>query len=288
MVLKISCFFFLLISVSFAQTRADYFIIADPLEYTIYNQYQQPLSSSEKSEFAPCSPLRIVDKNALLGDEITRALKFEFGRQVYFLLMDEDGKFTGEKPKPGRQSIKNCEVIGDTVEATAGGLTVTGGSGKTAGILKGTRLHRVFRSDVRYYIAVLQDRVTYGWSSLEPRSAWRTSSTGAVSETAAVDTGLSEAVKERIKERLVSANESYKSLFSHFNSLTGDEKALPRWRWESSGGSRMRCELTGPYSNSDQLSESTRFLAQDMENLLIGTAFGVYCRNGEIVIEKRR
>ena len=285
--LKTTCIFFLLISVSIAQTRADYIIIADPLAYTIYNQYQQPLSASEKAEFVPYSPLQVIDKNVTLGDQITRALKFEFGQKIYFLLMDEDGKFTGEKPKLGRLSVKNSVVAGDTVEATAGGLNFSTGSGRTAGIPKGTRLYRVFRSDVRYYIAVIQDRVTYGWSSLEPRSAWRKCSKSVVSETAAIDTVLSETVKERIKERLASANESYKSLFSHFNFLTGDEKAVPRWRCESSG-SRMRCALTGPYSNSDQLSESTRFLAQDMENLMIGTDFGVYCRNGEIVIEKRR
>jgi hypothetical protein len=285
--LKTTCIVLLLISAGVAQARADYLIIADPLAYTIYNQYQQPLSSSEKAEFAPCSPLRVIEKSITLGDQITRALKFEFGRQVYFLLMDEDGKFTGEKPKSGRQSVKNSETIGDTVEATAGGLNFSAGSGRTAGIPKGTRIYRVFRSDVRYYIAVLQDRVTYGWSSLEPRSAWRKISKGTAPETATVDTVLSETVKERIKERLASANESYKSIFSHFNSLTGDEKAMPRWRCESSG-SRMRCALTGSGCSSDQLSESTRFLAQDMENLLIGTDFGVYCRNGEIVIEKRR
>ncbi len=284
--LKATCIVLFLISVCAAQTRADYLIIADPLDYTIYSQYEQPLSAREKSEFVPYSPFRIFDKNAKLGDQITRVLKFGFQQKTYFLLMDEDLKFTGEKSKAGRQSFKNSEVIEDTVEAVSGGLTMVSGSGRTAGIPKGTRLYRVFRSGTRYYIAMLRERVTYGWGSLEPGGAWRKIGGGVSAESRVRDTGLSETLKERIKARLASANESYKASFSHFNSLTGDEKAVPQWRCECSGG-RMRCELAGPYKNSDQLSESSRFLAQDMENMLIGTDFRVCCRNGEIVIEKR-
>jgi hypothetical protein len=283
---KANLFFLLLISLTVAEGRADFCIIADPLEYTIYNQYQQPLPASEMSQFVSYSPFQIINGNVKLGDQITHALEFVFQQRTYYLLMAEDGKFTGEKSKAGRQSFRNVEAIEDTIETLADGLAMVSGSGRNIVIMKGVRLVRVFRSGPRYYIAALNDRVTYGWSSLEPKGIWRKSTPGVLPGKGVKDTGgLSEYVKQRILARFASANESYTTCFSHFNSLTGDEKAVPQWRCEASDN-RIRCELI-PHQSGDQLSESSRYLAQDIENLLVGTDFGVICKNGEIVIEKR-
>jgi len=286
MVLRASFVLLFLISTAIAQGRADYFIIADPLDYTIYNKYEQPISESEKYDFVPYSPFQIIDKNVTLGDQITRALKFVFQQKMYYLLMAEDGKFTGEKSKTGRQTFHNADPIEDTVEAVGGGLAMVSGSGRIVEIAKGLRVIRVFRSGPRYYCAALGDRAAYGWSSLEPRSAWRKNERGVTAKSSVKDTGLSETLQQRILARMTSANESYRTGFSHFNSLTGDGKVIPQWHCECSGN-RMRCELDGSYKNNDQLSESSRYLVQDLQNLLTGTAFGVSSKNGEIIIKKR-
>jgi hypothetical protein len=286
MVLKAGFVLLFLISAAIARGRADYLVIADPLDYTIYNQYGQPISETEKYDFVPYSPFQIIDKNVTLGDQITRALKFVFQQRMYYLLIAEDGKFTGEKSKTGRQTFHNAEPIEDTVEVVGGGLAMVSGSGRTVEIAKGLRVVRVFRSGPRYYCAALRDRTTYGWSSLEPRSVWRKNERGVSAKTGVKDTGLSETLRQRILARLMSADELYTTSFSHFNSLTGDEKTVPQWRCEYSG-SRMHCELAGPYKNGDQLSESTRYLVQDIQNMLIGTDYGVICKNGELIIEKR-
>jgi hypothetical protein len=267
-----------------AKGGADFIIIASPKEYAVYNQYEQPLSEDEKAFFVPYSPLRIVKKDMILGDQITHALTFTFKQRMYYLLKDEDGKFTGEKQNSGRQVFfRGVELIEDTIESLTGGLTMASGEGMSVVIPKGTRMERIFRSGPRYYCAAIFGRTTYGWSSLEPRYAWRNVDRGI---SARADTGLPEMLRQRIMARFASANESYKAFFYHFNSLCGDEKAVPRWCCEKSG-SRMICRLTGSSSNNDQLSESLKILEQDIGNLLMGTDFKAIGVNGEIVIEKR-
>jgi hypothetical protein len=79
---------------------------------------------------------------------------------------------------------------------------------------------------------------------------------------------------------------SYLTFFSHFNALTGDDKSVPRWDCDSSGGC-VRCRLSGPYSNGDQLAESAQCLVREIGALLTGTDLRVVFKGGEIVVEKR-
>ena len=275
------------VTTAIAQGGADFLVIPHPPDYTIYNEYQQPVSEQEKSGFVPYSPFQIIDHDMTLGDQITRALKFNFQQKMYYLLKDEDGKFTGEKSKTTLHVFRGTELFDDTIEIKGSGLAMVSEAGKNVAIARGNRFVRVFRSGPRYYCVALLDRTVYGWSSLEPRSAWRKIEHGGSERiTALADTGLSEPLRERIIARFASANGSYKVFFSHFNSLTGDERAVPQWRCESKGG-RLLCRLDGSGSNSEQLSESSQCLAQDIGNMLTGTDFKVTCRNGEIDIQKR-
>lgn len=271
-------------SLNFCQTKSEYFIIVDPAVYTIYNQYEQPIAASEKGDFAACAPLRVMDQDVVLGDQITHALKFGLDGKTFFLIKGDDKKFSGEKSRAGRQSIKECEVIEDTVEAAGSGLRYTTISGKSFLIEKGVRVHRIFKSGGRFYI---RTDGRYGWSPLEPRSAWRKiASVKAVAVSAGSDTGMTEAIRNRILTRFASANESYTKMFSHFNSFSGDGKSIPRWSCGFSA-SRCLCTLGEPYKTGDELYESTAALVHDLENLLLGTRFRVRQASGEIVIEKR-
>jgi hypothetical protein len=91
-----------------AQNRADYFLIIDPSHYSISNEYQQPLSADEQRRYLPCSPLRIIEKEVIMGDQISRALKFSYLFETGYLLMDEKGGFTGEKTRSNRQILNGC------------------------------------------------------------------------------------------------------------------------------------------------------------------------------------
>jgi hypothetical protein len=285
--LKLCCILPFLLTATGAQGVADFFVVSDPLAYTLYNHYEQPVTEQEKADFVPNSPFRVIEKDMLLGDQITRAMKFVFQQKIFYLLKDEDGKFAGDKPKSDLRAFRGVELFEDTLEVRGSGLTMASGDGGYLSIAKGTRLVRVFKSGFRWYCEAFLDRTVYGWSSLEPRSVWRKTERAVSAESAVkTDTAFPESLRQKILARFASVNKSYITCFSHFNSLTGDEKSVPQWNCENSGG-RMRCRLSGPYSNGDQLSESSRCLAQEIGNMLTGTDFRVNCSGGEIVVENR-
>jgi hypothetical protein len=268
-----------------AQHRADYIIVADPSVYTIYDQYQQPVSSQDQRRFLPHAPLRIIEKQVVLGDQITRALKFAYLEETAYLIMDEKGGFAGEKNRSNRQSLINCEALDDTIEVIREGLRVTGSRGATASPKRGALLLRVFRSNGRYYVLTLDGgSALFGWSSLEPRSSWKKAGITSAAPKGS-DTLLPKELQDRLTKRIEQANKSYEALFSHFNSLTHNEKSIPQWQCTAKA-STLTCTLSDPWRGTDELSQSTSYLRRDLEVMLLGTGFWLTIAKGMMVISR--
>jgi hypothetical protein len=270
---------------SHAQTRADFIIVADPSVYTIFNGYQQPLSKEEASRFLPHAPLRIIEKQVVLGDQITRALKFSYRDETGYLLIDENGALVGEKNRSNRQTQNNCEVFNDTVELLGDGMRLSPPQGKSATLKKGERLSRVFRSNNRYYVLAIDAAPpSYGWCALETKNAWkRIGLSPAVAKGS--DTLLPPELKNRLVKRIEQANRSYEATFNHFNARSGDDKRIPRWQIGFTPSS-ITFTLNGPWNNSDELASSTQYLKRDLETMLLGTGFWLSGDRGTIVIKR--
>ncbi|MBN2036542.1 MAG: hypothetical protein JW768_07345 [Chitinispirillaceae bacterium] len=269
----------------FSGTRDTYLLISNPSSLTIFNQYEQPIGESERGLFTAYTPLRIIEKDALLGDQISHAMRVGLYGKTYFLLHDEEGAFAGEK-KPFRPpTIRNCETLGDTIHVIGAGLKLAGPSGTTVSAEKGDRLVRLFRSGNRYYVACITcDRVAYGWSTLTPARSWRADRTQRSADVTA-DTLFPASLRGRILARMNRANESYKELFSHFSSETGDDRAAPAWHCTHTDVS-LTCRLKGPYSIDDELAASTRHLKRDLEIILLGSGFWLTVADGGFVIRR--
>jgi hypothetical protein len=273
------------ISSLFAQTRADYMILTNPADYSISNEYQQPLSADEQRRFLPGSPLRIIEKEVIMGDQISRALKFNYLFETGYLLKDEKGGFAGEKNKSGRQVLYGCETIEDTVEIIKDGLNITGTQGAKRTLKKGDRLLRLFRSNGRYYARTLSGGdALFGWTSLVPKSSWQKTGKSFAMATGS-DTLLPKALQDRLMKRIEQANRSYEAVFTHFNRLSNDDKSIPRWQ-TTSAPSSMTLTLSGPWGNTDELSLSTRYLQRDLETMLLGTGFWLTGKKGRIIISR--
>jgi hypothetical protein len=278
------------ISLVIAESRSTFYLLPSPAPFTIYNEYEQSLSQEELARFPPYAPLRLVAVDVQLGDGISHAAKFRFGNEFFFLLKDASGRFVGENRKNEPPVMSNCEALDDTVKVTKGGvLTVAQVSGPVRTVAQGRKLARVFRCKGRYYVLSFKGTPFCGWSSLEPVNAWRRIGMASVRSTAtrSVDTLIPQSLQERIRGMVMAANEGYRRFFSHFDSLTGAEKSFPQWRCECTA-SQCRCILPSPYDRSDDLSESTRELRTEIENLLLGTGCILTGGRGEIVVIRER
>lgn len=275
---------FTVFSFSFSQKTADFLILEKPHLYTILNQYQQSLTEAEQKEFAPGSPLQIVNQDEALGDQITRALRFFFNGRTFYLQKDEAGRFMGEQAKSDRDVLKNCRIVDDTVEINKEKavpfINWNMPRGKAAYLGKGEFVVRVFRHNDRYYVKRSGRETQYGWVPVSSQNACRRV---VVAAAAGPDRGY---LHDRIIERFSSANETYKEYFGHFNGITGQQKSVPAWRCESRGD-EIQCFLNNPYRNGDLLEESTQYIVQDIESMLLGKQYSVRYEKGMISIRPK-
>lgn len=274
---------FLLTPDILAQESADFLILGNPQVYTILNKYEQSLTASEKELFRPFSPLQIVNKDYTLGDGITSALKFRFCQDVYFILKDDDGNLIGDKKNPYRQVFRKCKIIEDTVRIKKDRAILLSqkypSTGRRIYLRQGNLTIRLFKYQNYYCVKYVGQKTVYGWCSLSDKSAWRREI-----QVKKVDKTLKSELQNRIIARINTANNTYKQYFECFNSITNKQKSIPQWRC-AYNDDILRCTLTNPYKDSDQLEESAQYLIRDLENIVIGKPFDVHYQKGEITIK---
>ncbi len=272
-----------LIVPAFPQKTADMFIIDKPEKFTVLNRFQQPLTASEQNELVSFSPMQIVNNEEILGDQITKALRFELDGKVWFLQKDDAGKFLGASSKDGRAVLKGCVLVNDTVYVSSGSVAVSIGlmPGPSKGFLsKGEKVIRVFKYGNAWYVKRDTHPPQYCWCALGNADAFHKATVAAQE----ADTSVAKELESRILARFQTANDTYRQYFDHFNAVTGQSKTIPFWQC-SIQNHAVSCVLNAPYRNTALLDESSRYIVRDIENLLIGKRYAVKSLHGEILIE---
>lgn len=283
---NISSAFIFLLSIFVSSTnganRADFLIVSNPGELSILNHFEQTISSSEKEHiFIPYSPLRIIDRNTTLGDQITEALKFIYNEDTWYIQKNDKGNFSGALQKY-QKTFLNCEIIDDTV-----GLTKSirlyekyPSSGNSFIIDKPSSVKRVFKYQKGYYLYSFDLPGKYGWYN-GPSSVFL------VKKTAQKSNQIQDNLILRIQTRIQSVNEKYHGLFKHFNEITNQQKSIPEWIIEEDKDI-IKCRLNGSSEIINQLEQSTQYVVQDIKQLLLGKPFAVEYQNGLITIRAQR
>ena len=65
-----------LLALIFTSSAAEFVIVPQPGKFSIFDQYEQPLSEDDKRQLLPNSPFQIINRDELMGDQITEALRF--------------------------------------------------------------------------------------------------------------------------------------------------------------------------------------------------------------------
>jgi hypothetical protein len=269
-----------------AAKSADFIVLLSPQELTIYNQYEQPLSATEKSQLSPCVPMQIMQTDVTLGDQITRAMQCNFEQKTVYVLKNEQGEIINGKGNV--QILKACGLIEDTVEIVKDGAVlfsqqypIASSSGR---LKKGEILVVLFRSGNTYAVRLNRDRpaMRYGWCPASSQSAWRKSKTESI-----VDTTIAPLGRDELNARIEKANNLYKKFFDEFNHATGMQKSVPAWR-PVTNGPGLTWTLNAPYDHTGELNESTVRLVEEMRDVLIGKPFSVVYENGELTVFSKR
>lgn len=265
---------------------ADFIALLSPQALTIYNQYEQPLSASEKSQLSPGVPLQIMQTDVRLGDQITRAMQCAFEQKTLYVLKDEQGEIINGKGNI--QILKACTLIEDTVEIVKEGAVPFSRqfpiSPSSSALKKGEALVVLFRFGNSFAVRLDRDLPAerYGWCPANSQSAWRKSKTVSVA-----DTVIAPLVRDELNARIEKVNELYKKFFDEFNRATGMQKSVPAWRLATNGAG-LGWTLNAPYDHTGELNESTVRLVEEMRDVLIGKPFSVVYENGELTVLPKR
>jgi hypothetical protein len=199
-----------------------------------------------------------------------------FGQKTYYLIRDDRGAVLGGAA--GFQIVKGCAVMDDTVEITrnnAVAFSKNPAPGPAPFIAKGNTLVVLFRHKNYCYALQTGPSPAFGWIPASSRDSWKH-----LQQTTALDTSLTARTSDLISERIDKANAHYKLFFNAFNHSSNMQKSIPHWERAAA----LTWNLSAPYSRTDELGESTKYLIEDLSDILIGKQFVVRFENGAITV----
>ncbi len=283
-------FFTLIISrlPSDAQTsigKADFFVCENPRALIIKNRFQQNLSESELNALVPFAPWRIIDKNSLMSDQFTEAMKVSFKNQIYYILKNETGGLINLGDAGKSDIYKDCVLVHDTIEITRDRVISFAkhysGDGFIRYLSSGERLSRLFKYRSAYFSESASAGPEFGWIRLSGGRGWQPFSKPQSVRTS----NIPEHLRERIIAKFAEANQTYSEYFSYFNKKYDHEKKIPHWVVVITD-EKITAGLE-PSEYASPLSESTKYLLNELENILLGTEFGVSFEMGKVEVKMK-
>jgi hypothetical protein len=262
---------------------ADFLIVQNVEQLSIYNKYQQAASALERQLLVPCVPMRIIRPNDMLGDGFTPCMQVEIDGQTFYFLKEKNGNLSRSGSLGYEKVFSNATVLLDTVQILTGkSILFSPINSPVRHISSRDLLVRVFRHQNLTYCRTLDVPPVSGWVDFSEKKEGRDWTT--LKQHTSSGTSIS-LVSEKIKNRVQEVNRVLARLFRFFNSQTNQQKPTPLWTMESSSNA-ITCKLEGTM-NADQLEQSTFYLVNEIENIALGSEFQVTRSPGRVEIRPK-
>lgn len=284
--MRITCatmlFLLLLMQSSKAGERAEYLIISDPHKISIFNKFEQSLTENEIKSLYSNTPFQILNSRETLGDQITEALRCSYQGETYFLLLDNKGRLKNSSASLYQKTFQKCLPINDSVQLKQS-INVYERYPSSGAMVKckpNQYVTRIFQFSTSFYIFIPEKKF-YGWVN-NSQGIFNTIKKATPQSTAIKVSDITDIVQAR----LGAVNQYYRQYFEYFNTITQQNKTIPMWKMEIDGN-RVHCVLSSSAHITDQLQQSTRYVVQDIEQMLLGKPFTVQYTTKEIIINPR-
>ena len=277
-------FYFFLLSVSQLlfgqqdkQKYSDIWIIENPSELIIYNQYEQSISENEKSELPAYSAWRILDDDYILSDQFTHAIKATLNRELFYIQLTEDGDLVNGSKAGKIDIIKGARILEDTVQVSTNGKILLK-VGNTSHIVSEEMLvERLFSYRKRYYARDIS-RDLSGWVEVDATKHWESYQPDNNNQ------ALEMQLYRRIDNLFSSYNSRLDKLFKYLNDHYGISNPSPQWIAERSP-SYLKYVLS-PKKYRNKFTDSQKFLIQELNDLLYGSTYHLLASEDQIIIFK--
>ncbi len=250
-------------------------LVEHPQSLQILNRYQQAATAEERARLRPFAPLIVLKSQEMLPDGFTAAMQVSVGGEVFYLVKDlSSGLLVGAAQAGRIINVAHAVPLGDTVRTTAA-IPAELADGGMRTIPAGTLVQRLFGPG-KTYVRVLRGDGAYCWIAGSHTSLLRP-----YHAASAPMSSRPTAVEASVRVKLAETNTVLRKLYGLLNARTGENLPPPAWSMEPLPGALL-CELSG--SPGSAFAGSTRFLAKDIENSLLGTGCHVETAPGRITV----
>jgi hypothetical protein len=244
--------------------NSDYLIVENPAALYILDAYEQRLSDEEKASIPSHTPFRILEENHLLSDTYTRAVKAESEGKTYFLVKDNQGKFSTGFADDHLVRITRTRILTDTVRIILSNRVKLQSDHGQINLTANDLLQLIFQKGDRYYVKRLTPPGTYGWINVNRNRDWKkfTRANPTAVERSEFPVYLVNSIQAQFEEY----NRILQQLFIFFNQAGERQKSIPTWILAVEGN-RITCRLENKPLETN-FEHSTRQIIARIEKIL--------------------
>ncbi len=264
---------------------ADFFIVRNPADFEILNQYQQKLTFSQKRNLLRYTPWQVVTSDILLSDNYTKAVKVKFDGQIYYLVQNDDENLIANAAPDQMETYKNCLIFDEVSEIIMDNAVMFREipfSLKKEGfpkeyLISGTVIKKLFKKGASFFVKE-QSLNRFGWVRIINETAVKSNERKKKISV----TGFAEVLVNRINQKIFQINSLYSQLYQHLNEKYSQEKAVPYWEIISS---QNEIKLNLKNENPEKIEKSMTYLVNDFENMITGQTAEISSSQGQIVLK---
>lgn len=262
----------------------DIVIIEKPRYLTVYDAFQQSLTSSQLTVLQPFIPMKILKTNDVLGDGFTSCMKVEVDGNIFFLPNDDNGRLAGWDKLGTVKTYKRKVLLQDTITILVSRKIIFQSSayGSQSYLTVGDRCVRYFENDGSMYIRRIGKNPAFGWiktSGTEEGSLWKNV------QMAEVRSEFSQALRERIYGRIQQMNQTLAQIYAELNRESGKRLTAPQWYVDPQAESLSFILI--PDSAISIYPKSVETLKTSLQTYLLGTSYNVFVTSNKIEIKPR-
>ncbi len=256
-------------SITAQQSKTANFVVAkNPLSLTIFNKYQQRLSSDQLKIFPVGIPFQILKENELLSDGYTKSIKVLYENNLYFI-----GKGDNRKSPPEFLKFQNALIFYDTVEVTVSNrlfFNSRNQSQSSVYLQKGNLLLRIFKDGQFIYAKKLTDGNQFGWI---PKAGNYLEKYNSFKNKTVYKNGIPGFLVSSVERKINVINDKIGKLYSVYNQKENKKLPLPNLRLETQGN-KLICSFTNlPELNA--FAGTQKYILNELETVFLGSGYKI-------------
>ena len=281
-----------------AQQRTTVLICESPENLVLFNRYQQQLSYDEiRLRLKAYTPFFVEERQTLLNDELTTAIKTRYNNQLFFIGLNEKGEIL-QRSNSNIEIYTDCETIFDTavvlhnnaVWVQSGLKPQQADKNQRFFLSAGDKVIRLFKWKRFVYVQTTGGIPIFGWSNLSNArqgQLWEPPHIAEIPKSNSAQNNLTfDDVEQFTRQKLEEANKVLQALFEHFNRQFQRDLLPPQWTIRSAPPLEIICELTNAPPDN-RFNESTRYLFFRIENYLLKSDYTVKLEGNRIIIYRK-